>query len=329
MVILLLFLFSSFSVDAVQTGNGGSADTIFCKPHEANSFSGYYNLDYLATYRRANKNADVVGVANWESSAARVENNLRRLKAYKLLHSFLRFKRNILSQNDFSTGIVWREAGANKVKVSESELINKLPANCVENKSEGPSSIMQAIYWRDFSNLKVFYFDLDLLENIKKAGPLQISFLFVHKWLWTHIRTSEGVRIINRLIHSVKFDSISDVEFAQIIKSFNPVYPTFLQDGMYKSATSNNMISIGTEEYDHRVGNSFRFFYPKYPTLNVAYELDCVTNEPGETFCSTNYNDSYDKSTPPSAWRVRLIDFAHIGVRIYNEPEEVFAVDRD
>ncbi len=322
-------LLTSFLVTIPMTAfaggaNGGGGDALRCvNPSSLSPFSGYYSLDYLATYKKANANSDIINISSWADSADRIRKNLRRLNQFTFLASFERFYRNILNDSDFSSGILWKESGYGLHLIDDQELLNKIPANCLNGAK---NELLQAVYWQDYNGLRVYSYDFDILGELEKTSALQISFLYIHEWLWIHFSEPEQIRILNRLIHSAKFDSISEVEFNSLVNAFDPTYPAFLQQGIYESSDGmriNFSLNLGTLK---RLENLFSIY-----KVNVSYQFRCEFNSDLVQICRSPYlpGTYQGLENSPDSVVIRILDFNSLSVEGNNSVGKVFRFIRD
>lgn len=114
------------------------------------------------------------------------------------------------------------------------EIESQLPNNCKRR--------FQAAYYFPKANPgdNVRYmFDKDLLEKVltQPQGALQISFLWVHEFLWNYFNfeNESSLRLFNRMLHSKRLSSLSKAEYFQIksqlfVKAYESRRRTYCSD---------------------------------------------------------------------------------------------------
>ena len=69
-----------------------------------------------------------------------------------------------------------------------------------------------------------YRYDHALLKQIESQpdGSLQLSYLWVHEWLWTYFDQTQFISsaVFNRLLQSEKLGTISDFEYQQLRKQY-------------------------------------------------------------------------------------------------------------
>jgi hypothetical protein len=62
-----------------------------------------------------------------------------------------------------------------------------------------------------------YTYDRDFIAqvNAQPGGPLQVSYLWVHEWLWNHFRREQfqNLAVFNRLLHSQSLGTMSAAEY--------------------------------------------------------------------------------------------------------------------
>ncbi|HEX4922683.1 MAG TPA: hypothetical protein VFV50_01305, partial [Bdellovibrionales bacterium] len=214
MIILMAIVFEPqlASAGGGLVGNGG--DVIECKPAPGSPFDGLYSLDYLLTYQASNVNADVVVIPNLTASVTR----LRRLLAAKLptlLESFDSFTRHYLNTKDKSAPRFWEEAPFGLVDLKDENMVALVPPNCRDGSKVRISQAMIRQF-PSFSgtpqNTIVYKFVPQVISLLDSKYPLQLSFLYVHEWLWDVSQNVDRNRRLNRYFHSAAFEAHSAQE---------------------------------------------------------------------------------------------------------------------
>lgn len=201
-------------------GNGG--DTVFCESVPAVSpFVGYYNLDYLM-----NVTAAVVYAQDFEKVIGPkgfYKDNLHRIvrafeeKKYLALAQDLHEFGWFLFENKFGERYMWKKAPYGVTEVSDEQLRQRIPPNCL-SKDPKTSSLIQTILrvpknWKmtvdgRYPDKGTYLFgvkgaDFTFSEEIfVKLSHLQISFLLFHEWLRNFTDDPEVIRDANAIFHS-------------------------------------------------------------------------------------------------------------------------------
>jgi hypothetical protein len=96
----------------------------------------------------------------------------------------------------------------------EPDLTPALPAECRVRK--------QAVYYfAPFGGVKYasYTYDPDLISLVQSQpeGDLQVSYLWVHEWLWNHFTriTFQQLAAFNRLLHSEALSSMNPSEYSE------------------------------------------------------------------------------------------------------------------
>jgi hypothetical protein len=203
-------------------GNGG--DAVDCRTSPNNPFAGYQSLDFLVQYDPA---LPPVSVPDLESSLRRIEEGLRR-NLPELLSDFQEFKQNIFNETDFQKKRVWEKAPFGLFDLKDEELVTLVPENC---KTDGKTSIVQAAI-RVPSSLSgrpedtyVYKYVPEVVDKLKTANPVQLSFLLVHEWLWDFSRNVQRNRRMNYWLHSGRLESWSRDEWVKNLEGIGFTLP--------------------------------------------------------------------------------------------------------
>jgi hypothetical protein len=211
---LNLALIASPALAGFRVGNGG--DLIECSDNPASEFRGRYSLDWLATYRKSNANADLIPERDWQT----ILSDIGRRLAEVAPEAGARFEnyRQLIYNQDPSKKRIWEEASFGLVDVKDEQLSHLLPRNCL--RPDGKLAIIQAVIRTTSTqineNTPVFYrYSPDAIQSVHDR-PLQISFLMVHEFLWDLSNDVQRNRSAVRYLHSKSFfeDSIGDVRMA-------------------------------------------------------------------------------------------------------------------
>lgn len=212
-LISFLISISAFAARGGDVGNGG--DTVFCNPSDSSKLSGYYNLDYLLTQLSAPENR-IFPVKNLENSLFRIQNILAQHSA-ELAHSFLQFQKYIDNHDNYLSPQLWSPARYGLISISDEQMIKLLPANCLTQGSSTEPKIIQTVIRRYEGPLLKYYYDSEIFS---KLSPEQLSFLYVHEWLWSFTMNPETIRNINSFLHSEQVTQQSHSNFLAMLGSF-------------------------------------------------------------------------------------------------------------
>lgn len=169
-----------------------------------------YAYDYLLTLDSPAIGPEAL-VEDIQSSFRRISSELKRLGG-PLAKQFDLFTSLIFTQKA-GEPYQWFER-QNLILLWDPDLTDALPKTCLTRK--------QAVYFTaPFAGItdSTYVYDPVLLQIVldQKKGALQVSYLFVHEWLWNyfdHVSFME-LAAFNRLLHSEKLSSMSAEEFAQ------------------------------------------------------------------------------------------------------------------
>ncbi len=171
-------------------GNGGGFG--YCRDQK------YYCYDYLFTVNHPY--GPEVNVKTANESMQAILNTLRKYK-----EPYAEDLAIFIKELFVGAGQKYRWLNRSQLPVVYSGVVDRLlPAGC---------SKVQAIHYFQPSEVGLpsrYYVDLNLLKHIdaQPGGPLQISYLLIHEWLWNYFEaSSQGLELarFNRLLHSKTF----------------------------------------------------------------------------------------------------------------------------
>lgn len=196
------------SISGTEIRGGG--DAVRCIASTENSLKGTYSLDYLLTKSSATS-ADIAPASTVGASLARIQAILER-KLPKLGLSLKNYNAVIDNYTDFTRSRVWI-ASDSLVNIGDEDLLVTGPVNCQKSDRSGKLDLVQAVSRiQDLNTHFVrYYFDQSVVTELERAGPVQLSFLYVHEWLWDFYLPERvnNSRLVNRLLHSKQLDSLS------------------------------------------------------------------------------------------------------------------------
>lgn len=200
----------------VDYGNGG--DLLYCT--ETGSAEGftYRSLDYeVAAATAADAGLELVPVNHASESMGRIINLLRK-KQPALADSFADFLKYHRNFSDVSQPRVWRHlVGFRPMPIHDEELDPALiPAAC--KSPNGEPRLRQVVVRHTLPAKIVYDFNFmilgDLARNVDPVSQTQVSYLYVHEWLWDIVTTAKTGRMINRFLHSTALADLSAEEVA-------------------------------------------------------------------------------------------------------------------
>lgn len=211
-------LFSpSFSSAGQEVGNGG--DAVFCKPSSANSFNGYYSLDYLSFF---SPDAQIVPAETVDQSLSRIEKLLTQ-KLPTLAQDFKSFRADVFNQTNLGRPHIWEVAPFGLIDLKDEALVTLLPENC---RSGDKVNIVQAVIRQppQVSGLPptklLFKFVPQVVNDLKANNPVQLSYLIVHEWLWSFSDNVQRNRRITNWLHSNQLETLTA---AQLVANFEAI----------------------------------------------------------------------------------------------------------
>ena len=197
--ITLLLSMKAFAGGAV--GNGGGF--VPCNQK-------LYSYDYLMTSTQSFGRD--IPVINLIQSAQYIAANLQRLND-PLAQEFIEFFSILYTQ---IPGKKFRWFQQKDLRLMyEPDLEKLLPVGCRSRK--------QAVYFfPPFAGVPYssYKYDPDLISLVQSQpeGVLQVSYLWVHEWLWNHFSRDNFLALaqFNRLLHSERLNTITQSEYSKI-----------------------------------------------------------------------------------------------------------------
>jgi hypothetical protein len=216
----LLFFVGILTVLTTQAGGrggdvGNGGDSVYCTPAAASEYNGYYNLDFLLT--RISTNSQILApVSDVDSSLHRIGNLLSQ-HSPDLADSFLKFQKYLNNHSDYLSPQLWSPARYGLISISDEHMINLLPSNCLAKDNSNQPQIIQTVIRRYEGALLKYYYDSEILAQLP---ALQLSFLYVHEWLWSFVNNPESIRNINLFLHSQASANLTHENFMAALNSF-------------------------------------------------------------------------------------------------------------
>ena len=198
----------------IKIGNGDGGDAVICKadtsPGSNTPTDGFYALDYLGTLGLqfgAN-----VEPATWQESAARIQSILDRVSP-TLSSSFRAYVEDIKNATDYTRRFVWEEAPYGLIKIDDQNIVALVPDNCQVHSTV--ELIPAVVHQNDQISgrppgMQLYAYVPSVLKELERTSALQLSYLYVHEWLWNHSSNVGRNRRINRFLHSVAPSALSD-----------------------------------------------------------------------------------------------------------------------
>ena len=187
-------------------GNGGNI--VECNDQRLFSFS----LDYVLVRDDFRSKMVVASVPTSTASLNRISKILRE-KAPQLGDSFSTFIRSISNTENKSLPYIWEKGIYWSFPEVDDQDFNHLPALC-----PGVVEIYQAIYRTQANDKIVFFYDRDLIARLP---PVQMSFLYVHEWLWNFSKDVKKNRYVNYLLHSTEIENMSAKDVIKNLKNYD------------------------------------------------------------------------------------------------------------
>ncbi len=218
---------------ATEGGRTGNGFAVPCRTNEAEGIrEGYYSLDYLVTTGLGPSHK----IKTWEESSERIKRLLQGVLTEAQMKLYEDFVINVRN-TDYSRSRVWEaspygvlnlklhtavDAGdpnvlpKEQIKSNLKSLVSKLPLACQNEKGETeliPAVVFQDDFFtgRPPGNL-VYKYVPKVLNELEINDALQLSYLYIHEWLWDISNNEDRNRRINQLLHSERIDGMSDGE---------------------------------------------------------------------------------------------------------------------
>lgn len=197
-------------------GNGVSNGGGFalCANHQ------FYSYDYLVT-----ANTNIFGrdalAPSLQDSLARISSQLKRLRdpLAPQLDLFI----SLMYTQTPKAPYQWFQR-QNLALMYDPGLEAALPKSCPLRK--------QAVYFTaPFAGVpySAYIYDPSLIQLVSNQGngALQVSYLWVHEWLWNYFDSSDFMKLatLNRLLHSEKLATITPEEFAKFRLQISKRHP--------------------------------------------------------------------------------------------------------
>ncbi len=200
-----IFLSTFFCLEITQArvnggdvGNGGGFAQCSDKK--------YYSYDYLMTLNGSHGEEDVS--ISFREFATVIGAQLKRLKD-PLAADFETFIATMFTQN---TGAKYQWFSRSQLPLMwEPDIESNLPLNCRKR--------VQAVYYFAPGGVSYASYTYDpkviAMLQAQSNANLQLSFLWVHEWLWNHFSRGDfkKLALFNRLLHSHRFLSMSSSEY--------------------------------------------------------------------------------------------------------------------
>lgn len=220
---LTLILISLFSLNTFGGGGSGDigsgGDLIRCSPTSENDLNGLYSLDYIVAPAK-----DYARIKTWQESMKRIRKILAD-KLPELTDSFSTFHDDIFN-TELKRDHIWEPTPYALIELSDEnlDLAVKIPDNCRNNKNV---LLIQAVIRQSKSysgtDTIVFKYMQKALDEV--TDPLQLSFLFVHEWLWSLSDNVDRNRRINALLHSRTIEDMDEFDLRFTLERLGFVFP--------------------------------------------------------------------------------------------------------
>jgi hypothetical protein len=208
----------------VIVGNGG--DVLRC------GTDGLFSLDYLLTEGARTAPSNLPQPQSLQQSLDRIARLLQE-KVPTLAPSFREHVR-LLKNHDFTQSAVWEEAANGLIDIQDEEIVSLLPANCLN--PDGKAQLIQAII-REFwvfsgrpEGKTLFKYVPQVYNEMESEKPLQLSFLIVHEWLWSHSQNVDRNRRVGHFLHSQAFEQMSSQQVIAQLQGMGLLIPGVAAD---------------------------------------------------------------------------------------------------
>lgn len=171
------------------------------------SDQNYYSYDYLITHNH--KYGAEIEISSSDESLKLILNTLRHYQ-----EPFAEDLNVFINELFSEYGIKHRWLAQSPLPVVSSVVNRMLPAECKKT---------QAILFfqpLDSTSPSRYYVDLNLLSVVtnQTGGPLQVSYLLIHEWLWNYFPSSQAMELalFNRFLHSKVFHTLEAGSYKKI-----------------------------------------------------------------------------------------------------------------
>lgn len=210
-IVIAGLFFSTESPAPIEILGGG--DAVNCHSESGSALAGYYFLDYLVDYQSDLQR----GLLSGESATDAILATLQRNQATVLADSFAAFltsaRRQLREGPDFSANDVWIADSLEDLR--DENLYERVPTNCKDaHTSTHDVALRQAVVRTQRADGVIFKYDREVMRDFSEK-PLQLSFLLVHEWLWSHVERSDYIRDINQFLHKEVTHSLPSGVFMQ------------------------------------------------------------------------------------------------------------------
>ncbi len=276
---------------AFKVGHGG--DFVHCTASRDNFLKGDYSLDYLLTLDSKTDSSSVAPVTTWQASLQRMQTLLDE-KVPSLGASLREFVPTILNKSDLTMSKIWEPAPFGLVDIKDEYVASEgsgslgsvdlvddfiaaqLPDNC---KVNGVVKLMQAVIRLDpaftGSGKKVIFKYLpDVIDEAQQKSPLQLSYLFVHEWLWDLSSNVERNRRMNKLFHSVEFTRMSAEEALSALRGLNYYPPEISPPAFEKGICTGPALDFADLQAKHTSSKNILFAVGRYYARNRLEKCD-------------------------------------------------------
>jgi hypothetical protein len=258
----------------------GGGDAVFCDSMpNLNSYSGIYSLDYFLGSLNPIGNSVPAPVDSVDASLARIA-DLLTTKLPALGESLSEFASLIHNHSDFSKARIWLPA-QKLANLKDEDLIYGEIENCIDPATHNLKlrQAVSRVYDPDTKFIR-YYFDQSIFSDLLTKGPLQLSFLLIHEWLWDLLPADRvnGSRIINWLLHSTSLETMPPDQLATSLRnlgvpgewlsSTSPVPPSISSQSsivvkdQYRCLAKDNILNCWGERLPAGLGLNKKFNAP-------------------------------------------------------------------
>ena len=150
------------------------------------------------------------------------------------LDDFRKFNSDLFSKD---SNRIWIK-GHNPLIAVGDEDRTRIPKSCVANAGADFKLYQAVIRTQNGAGGKIRYeYDPDLIAELERTNPLQLSFLYVHEWLRDFLDDSNSITIANQFIHSPQLATNDQGHSHQIFKELGMSFHLRLPFGKYRLAS--------------------------------------------------------------------------------------------
>ena len=242
-----LILLAALLSQVAFAGDGGhGGDAVVCnepaKGKPVTKFTldkGSYCLDYVIQLNSAEDPDNLVKDASTKESLIRIQTLLAK-KIPVLGEKFNSFIKYVDNHSDFRQAAIWEMSNLTLRYLDDQELNTGMPENC-------RGQIFQAVIRQKNENGFIDYLSNKFFVSALDAQEFQLSFLYVHEWLWDLTTDPNVIRRINWYLHTKTFASDKDGDVRLTLRNMGlkGAFETYSEATSRKTSTgrTNKMLN--------------------------------------------------------------------------------------